>query len=65
VKIFLGGSVALFIGFLGLLLWWGDFLRVLKGAVPIILFLGGALGIYLGIKDIKTKSAMPAPEEKK
>lgn len=65
MKIFLGGFVALFIGFLGLFQWWGEFLRVLKGVVPIILFLGGALGIYLGIEDIKTKSATPIPEEKK
>jgi hypothetical protein len=33
--------------------------------IPIILVLGGALAVYLGIEDIKTTSATPAPEEKK
>jgi hypothetical protein len=42
----------------------GDFLLILKGAIPIILVLGGALAIYLGIEDIKTTSASPPPEEK-
>lgn len=64
MKILLGGIVALIIGILGLIIWWGDFLLILKGAVPIILVLGGALAIYLGIEDVKTSSASPPPEEK-
>ena len=64
MKILLGGIVALVIGVIGLVVWWFEFLRVLKGVVPIILVLGGALAIYLGIEDIKTTSASPAPEEK-
>jgi hypothetical protein len=64
MKILLGGIVALVIGVIGLVVWWFEFLRVLKGVVPIILLLGGALAIYLGIEDIKTTSASPAPEEK-
>jgi disulfide bond formation protein DsbB len=64
MKILLGGIVALVIGFIGLVIWWFEFLRVLKGVVPIILVLGGVLAIYLGIEDVKTTSASPAPEEK-
>ena len=64
MKILLGGIVALVIGFIGLVIWWFEFLRVLKGVVPIIFVLGGALAIYLGIEDVKTTSASPAPEEK-
>ena len=64
MKILLGGLVALVIGFIGLVIWWFEFLRVLKGVVPIILVLGGVLAIYLGIEDVKTTSASPAPEEK-
>ncbi len=64
MKILLGGIVALIIGIVGLIAWWGDFLLILKGAIPIILVLGGALAIYLGIEDIKTTSASPPPEEK-
>ncbi len=65
MKIFIGGTVALIIGFLGLAFWWSEFLRVLKGIVPIIFVLGGALAIYLGIEDIKSTAASPPGEEKK
>ena len=65
MKIFIGGTVALIIGFLGLAFWWSEFLRVLKGVVPIIFVLGGVLAIYLGIEDLKTTTASPPGEEKK
>ena len=65
MKILLAGIVALIIGGVGLIGWWGDFIALLKGAIPIILVVGGALAAYLGIDDIKTKSAPPASEEKK
>ena len=65
MKILLGGIVALIIGVIGLIVWWCDLLQILKGTIPIILVLGGALAIYLGIEDIKTKSGTPASEEKK
>jgi len=65
MKILIGGVVALIIGFVGLAFWWFEFLRVLKGIVPIIFVLGGALAIYLGIEDIKTTTVSPPAEEKK
>ena len=65
MKILLGGIVALIIGVIGLIGWWSDFLQVLKGMIPIIFVLGGALAVYLGIEDIKTTSATPPPEERK
>ncbi len=65
MKIFIGGTVALIIGFLGLAFWWSEFFRVLKGIVPIIFILGGALAIYLGIEDIKSTAGSPPGEEKK
>jgi hypothetical protein len=61
MKILLGGIVALIIGIVGLIGWWADFLLVLKGVIPILLVLGGALAIYLGIEEVKT--AAPAKEE--
>lgn len=61
MKILLGGIVAVIIGVIGLIAWWTPFLEILKGAIPIILVLGGALAIYLGIEDIKTSA--PAREE--
>jgi hypothetical protein len=64
MKILLGGIVALVIGVIGLIAWWGDFLKVIRGIIPIILVLGGALAIYLGIEDLKTTPPPPPPEEK-
>jgi hypothetical protein len=60
MKILLGGIVALIIGIIGLIGWWADFLLVLKGIIPILLVLGGALAIYLGIEEVRTAS--PAKE---
>ena len=65
MKILLGGIMALILGFIGLVAWWSEFFRVVKGVIPIILVLGGALAVYLGIEDIKTASVSPPPEEKK
>jgi len=61
MKILLGGIVALIIGIVGLIGWWADFMLVLKGVIPILLVLGGALAVYLGIEEVKTES--PKKEE--
>ncbi len=60
MKILLGGIVALVIGIVGLIGWWADFVLILKGVIPILLVLGGALAIYLGIEEVKTET--PAKE---
>ncbi|MBP1715370.1 MAG: uncharacterized protein H6Q42_3573 [Deltaproteobacteria bacterium] len=72
MKILLGGIVALVLGVIGLIIWFFDFLMILKGMIPIALILGGALAIYLGIEDIKTSASSeeetppaPTPEKEK
>lgn len=65
MKILLGGIVAVIIGVIGLIAWWSPFLLILQGAIPIILVLGGALAIYLGIEDIKTSAPIKEEEPKK
>ena len=57
MKILLGGIAALVLGVIGLIIWFFDFLMILKGMIPIALILGGALAIYLGIEDIKTSAS--------
>ena len=52
-----GGIIALVLGIIGLIFWWGSFLVVLMGCIPILLILGGALATYLGIEEIKDKSS--------
>lgn len=53
-----GGLAALILGIIGIIIWWGQFLQILAGAVPIILILGGALAAYLGFEEIKDKRTM-------
>ena len=48
-----GGVIALVLGFLGLIYWWGPFVMLIQAAIPIILILGGALATYLGIEEWK------------
>ncbi len=58
-----GGIIALLLGIIGLMAWWGDFLEVLKGSIPIILILGGALATYLGYEEYKDKQTMESLTE--
>ncbi len=50
-----GGIVATIIGIVLIVVWWGAFIAILKGGIPIILVLGGALAIYIGIDEIRDK----------
>jgi hypothetical protein len=50
-----GGIVATILGVVLLVVWWSYFVHLLAGAVPLILVLGGALAIYIGIDEIKDK----------
>lgn len=50
-----GGLVALILGIIGIIYWWGYFLKALMAGVPVMLILGGALATYLGIEEIKDK----------
>jgi len=53
MQVLIGGLVAAVVGFIGLIIWGSDFLTILKGGIPIILLLGGALAIYVGIDELK------------
>ena len=53
----LGGLLALILGIIGIIFWWGYFIKALMAGVPVMLILGGALATYLGIEEIKDKSA--------
>ena len=50
-----GGLAALILGIIGLIGWWDEFIWLLKGAIPPILILGGALAAYLGLEEMKDK----------
>ncbi len=50
-----GGLVALVLGIIGIIVWWGFFRKALLAAVPAMLILGGALAVYLGIEELRDK----------
>jgi hypothetical protein len=50
-----GGIAALVLGIIGIIIWWGEFIDILLGGVPVMLILGGALAAYLGFEEIKDK----------
>jgi len=52
----IGGLAALVLGLIGLVAWWSEFLLLLKGCIPLVLLLGGALAAYLGVEEIKDKN---------
>ena len=53
MKTLVGGAIAAALGLLGLGVWWGEFLMVLTGIIPVMLLLGGGLAIYLGFDELK------------
>lgn len=55
MKVFLGGVAAAFLGVIGVLIFFGPFLNLLAGAVPLMLLVGGAMAAYLGYDEVKDK----------
>ena len=52
----IGGIIALIIGLIFFIFSIDSFWLVLKGTVPILLILGGALAGYLGLEEVKDKT---------
>ncbi len=52
-----GGLVSLILGVIGIIYWWGYFVKALAAGIPVTLILGGALATYLGIEELKDKKA--------
>ena len=53
----LGGLAALILGIIGIIYWFGYFVKALQAGVPAMLILGGALATYLGIEELKDRRA--------
>ncbi|RLB97935.1 MAG: hypothetical protein DRH90_22605 [Deltaproteobacteria bacterium] len=53
MKTLIGGAIAAVLGLIGLSVWFGAFLQLLAGALPIMLLLGGGLALYLGFDELK------------
>ena len=59
-----GGLVSLILGIIGIIIFWGYFVRALAAGIPVLLILGGALATYLGIEELKDKRSAEKFEEK-
>ena len=53
MKTLIGGAIAAILGLIGIVAWFPQFLTVVGGTIPIMLLLGGALAIYLGVDELK------------
>jgi hypothetical protein len=63
MKTLIGGAIAAILGCIGIVAWFPQFLTVVAGTIPIMLLLGGALAIYLGVDELKdTWSEQETPE---
>jgi hypothetical protein len=63
MAVFSGGLIALVLGVIGIIGWFSEFILLLKGAVPLMLILGGALAAYLGFEEIKDKRSAGSLED--
>jgi lipoprotein signal peptidase len=52
-----GGLISLVLGIIGIIIWWGYFVKALAAGIPALLILGGALATYLGIEELKDRKS--------
>lgn len=55
MSLLIGGIVSVIFGVIGFSLWWGDFLTILKGGIPMMLILGGVLAVYVGLDAMQDR----------
>ncbi|MFN2435760.1 MAG: hypothetical protein ABR513_01565 [Desulfotignum sp.] len=69
MKTLIGGAIAVLLGVVGLAVWFGHFLNLLAGFIPLVLLLGGGLALYLGFDELKdswkNKEGKDAPADDK
>lgn len=64
MKVFVGGLASAFLGIIGILMFFKDFLHLLAGALPLALLLGGAMAAYLGYDEVKDQVSIPFLKKK-
>ncbi|MBP8646281.1 MAG: hypothetical protein KBH99_09190 [Syntrophobacteraceae bacterium] len=63
MKVFVGGLVAAFLGLIGIFAFFGQFLQLMAGAIPLMLLVGGVMAAYLGYDEVKDKLPFPRKKE--
>ena len=51
------GTAVVVIGVVLVIVWWSDFFIVLKGSIPVMLILGGAIAVMAGLTELKDEMA--------
>lgn len=64
MSVLLGGGVSIILGLVLLIFWYKHFLVLLMGAIPILLLMGGALAVYVGLDELKDKIRETQEKEK-
>lgn len=63
------GLIFMALGLWGLIAWWGSFILVLKGLVPVLILFGGFIAVVAGVTSIRdsmeSRSSGRETEEKK
>ena len=59
----IGGLIASLLGLIFLIIWIGSFWEVLKGTLPVLFIMGGALAAYLGYEEIKDQTSSGSPDD--
>ena len=55
MKVFVGGVASAFLGLLGIIIWHHAVFKIILGAIPLILLVGGLMAAYLGYDEVKEK----------
>ena len=53
----IGGIVAIVIGLFSIIGWWGYFIDLLLGTIPVVLICGGLIALFLGVSELKDEMA--------
>jgi hypothetical protein len=47
------GAIVALVGLILLIAWWYEFLFLLRGCIPVVLILGGAVAVIAGFGEMK------------
>lgn len=64
MSVLIGGGISVMLGLVLVVFWYKQFLALVMGAVPVLLIMGGALAVYVGLDELKDKIRETQEKEK-